>query len=343
MALIWRGNGCVSYICRKGFGWPMAAAIYRGDSVCGVCGEYAAGFRPAAFASCSVGLSFFLIHPHVIYFVVHRQRAVVDRAAVVAAESEVQKDELLAVEGVYACAAAAAVHGLFEVYLVEQFAVEVYAYRVFIPVHTPYVELVRPVGIALEKVCVRYFPGIPYRLVLPFTSPCGVGEDVRYAVGVVVLHDVDLAVMGPRQRCAEKPYCGPSTFCCGYAGPYFEPPVAEGIFAAGVYRRGGVFGEGQLLVPIFSIGVVFGTWAPFAAGFDGEYAAAAASVVTLVILCFVVALETLFISPLAGIGTAVGGEFVAPYETVAFATICIGLAARRLRADVSRYEKQYRQ
>ena len=151
---------------------------------------------------------------------------------------------------------------------------------------------------------------------------------------VYLTHDIDFAVMGPRQRCAEKPYRGPSAFCYGYAGPHLEPPVAEGIFAAGVYRRGGIFGEWRLLVPIFSIGVVFGARAPFAAGLDGEDTAAAAGVVALVILRFVVALESLFISPLAGIGTAVGGEFVAPYEAVALFPVDIGVVPCGLCAEV---------
>lgn len=261
----------------------------------------------------------------------HRQRAVVDRAAVVAAESEVQQDELLAVEGVYTRAAAAAVGGLFEVDLVQQFAVEVYAYCRFVPIHAPRVELLSPVGITLGKVLIWYFPCIPYRLVRPLASPCCVGENIWYAVGVVVLHDVNLAVIRPRQRSAEKPYCRPCAFGYGYACPHFEPPVSEGIFAAGVYRRGGIFGVWRLLVPVLAVGVVFGAGASLAASLDGEDAVAAEGVVTLVVLCLVVAFEALLVSPAAGIGTPVRGELVAPDEAVALTAIGVGIASRGLR------------
>lgn len=246
-------------------------------------------------------------------------------------------------EGVCSGAFAAAVDGCGEVYLVEQFAVEVYAYGLFIPVHAPCVELVGPGGIALCEVRVGYLARVPYGLILPFATPGGVGEDVRNPVGVVVLHDVDLAVMGPWQRRAEKPYCWPRTLGNGDAGAYLKTAVAEGEAAAGVYRRGGIFGVGSLLVPVGAIGVVFSTRASLAAGLDGKDAVAARRVVSLVVLGFVVALEALLIAPAARVGTAVGREFVAPYEAVAFAAVCIGLAARRLRTDVGREEEQYRQ
>ena len=169
-----------------------------------------------------------------------------------------------------------------------------------------------------------------------FVAPCRIGQNVWYAVGVVILHDVDLAVMGPWQRRAEKPYCWPRALGYGDAGAYLEPSVAEGEAAAGVYRRGGIFGVGSLLVPAGAVGVVFCTRASLAAGLDGEDAVAARCVVTLVVLGFAVALEALLIAPAARVGSAVGREFVAPYEAVAFAAVCIGLATRRLRTDVGR-------
>lgn len=191
-------------------------------------------------------------------------------------------------------------------------------------------ELAGPVGIALYEVRVRYLARVPYGLILPFATPGGVGEDVWNPVGVIVLHDVDLAVMGPWQRRAEKPYCWPRALGYGDAGAYLEPSVAEGEAAAGVYRRGGIFGVGSLLVPAGAVGVVFCTRASLAAGLDGEDAVVARCVVTLVVLGFVVALEALLVSPAAGIGASVRGELVAPDEAVALTAIGIGVASRGL-------------
>ena len=277
-----------------------------------------------------------LVYSYIVYLVSHGHCAVVDRAAVVAAQGEVQQYELLTVEGIYSGALATAVDGGGKVYLVEQLAVEIYAYGLLVPVHAPCVELVCPVGIALYEVRVGYLARVPYGLILALAAPGGVGEDVWHSVGVVVLHDVYLAVVRPRQRRAEKPYRRPRTLGDGDAGAYLEPSVAEGVAAAGVYRRGGVFGVWRLLVPAGAVGIVFCARASLAAGLDGEYPVTARRVVALVVLGFVVALETLLKAPAARVGTAVGRELVAPDEAVAFAAVCIGLAARRLRTDVGR-------
>lgn len=192
-------------------------------------------------------------------------------------------------------------------------------------------ELGGPVGIGLKEVRIGYLARIPYGLMPFLASPCCVGEDIWYAVGVVVLHDVNLAVIRPRQRSAEKPYCRPCAFGDGDACAHLEASVAEGEAAAGIYRRGGIFGVWRLLVPVPTVGVVFGAGASLAASLDGEDAVAAEGVVTLVVLCLVVAFEALLVSPAAGIGTPVRGELVAPDEAVALTAIGVGIASRGLR------------
>ena len=234
-------------------------------------------------------------------------------------------------EGVDAGTISATVDRCGEVDAVEELAVEIYAYGRLVPVHAPCVELVFPVGITLYEVRVGYFARVPYGLILALAAPGGVGEDVWHSVGVVVLHDIYLAVVRPWQRRAEKPYRRPCTFGDGDACAHLETTVSEGEAAAGIYRRGGIFGVWRLLVPVLAVGVVFGAGASLAAGLDGEDAVAAEGVVTLVVLCLVVALEALLVSPAAGIGTPVRCELVAPDEAVALTAIGIGVASRGLR------------
>ena len=273
----------------------------------------------------------FLVDSDVVYLVSHGHGAVVYRAAVVAAECEVQKDELLAVEGVDAGTISATVDRLGEVDTVEKLAVEIYAYGRLVPIHSPRVELVGPVGIGLKEVRIGYLARIPYGLMPFFAAPCRIGQNVWYAVGVVILHDVDLAVVRPRKGRSQKPYRRPCTFGDGDTRAHLEASVAEGEAAAGVYRRGGIFGVWRLLVPVLAVGVVFGAGASLAASLDGEDAVAAEGVVTLVVLCLVVAFEALLVSPAAGIGTPVRGELVAPDEAVALTAIGVGIASRGLR------------
>ena len=60
----------------------------------------------------------------------------------------------------------------------------------------------------------------------------------------------------------------------------------------------------------------------------------------MVVLCLVVALEALLVSPAAGIGTPVRGELVAPDEAVALTAIGIGIASRGLRVHFGCSQQQ---
>lgn len=234
-------------------------------------------------------------------------------------------------EGVDAGTLGAAVDRLGEVDAVEKLAVEIYAYGRLVPIHSPRVELGGPVGIGLKEVRIGYLARIPYGLMPFFAAPCRIGQNVGYAVGVVILHDVDLAVVRPRKGRSKKPYRRPCTFGDGDTRPHLETSVSEGEAAAGVYRRGGIFGVWRLLVPVPAVGVVFGAGASLSAGLNGEDAVAAEGVVALVVLCLVVAFEALLVSPAAGIGTSVRGELVAPDEAVALTAIGVGVASWGLR------------
>ena len=212
--------------------------------------------------------------------------------------------------------ACTSVDGLREVYVVEEFIVEVYAYVVFGPIHAPRVEAFVPIGVALEEVLVGYAFRVPYRAVL-VVAPTGVGQYVWTAVHMIVFHDIDFATRGPTPFAAEQPDGWPRTDDCWYACAHFEGAVEKLKLTTGVDARCRISGVGSALLPVVASGVV-GTvsWVGYAVepSLYGEYSIGDASVGRLIPLIFVVAHESLLVVPILGIGCSVGVELVVPQQ-----------------------------
>ena len=131
-----------------------------------------------------------LIHPHIINLVAHGHGGEV-YLATGASHGKVQEQVHGGVEGVVAMAVLA-VDGLAEVYLVEQFVVQIDAYVVLVPIHAPYMELCCPKGILVGEVCEGFHALIPDTTALVI-APTSIGKNAGHTILGIVFHDVHLS------------------------------------------------------------------------------------------------------------------------------------------------------
>lgn len=149
-----------------------------------------------------------LIHPHIINLVAHGHGGEVHLASG-AAHGKVQEQVHGGVEGVVAMAVLA-VDGLAEVYLVEQFVVQVDADEVLVPIHAPHMELCCPKRVLAGEMGEGLYAFVPHAAAL-VVAPTGICQDAGHATLGVELHDVHLSARGPSVLvlAAEHPYCRP--------------------------------------------------------------------------------------------------------------------------------------
>src|SRR5262249_60919887 len=95
-------------------------------------------------------------------------------------------------------------------------------------------------------------------------------EGIRQQGPAIVLHDVDLAAVGPLARDAEGPEHGPEARAGIDPRPHLEPAVAPLVQPLGRQTRRGIVGVGPALRPLSGGGVVVWIGDPLAAGRDHE-------------------------------------------------------------------------
>src|SRR5690348_11399806 len=263
-----------------------------------------------------------LISAYVVHFKSRRKLRVFRIAAAVAADGLIQDhvDGLVKrIEAVRSLVVGAAkVHGI------HQRSIEVEMNKFSRPLHSPKVKLVRPGRIVKfgdwlknrgpTRGTLRSFP-----------------RNVGVYVSGVIFHDVDFAVGRPAPGNPQRPPGRPDARPGINSAAHAEVAVLPAMDAARGEACGSVIRLGALSAPILAALAITGIRFFLPPGFDNQFSMSAGGILRLVPLELLVAHKAVFVSPVRGIGPAVGIEFVLPNEPI---------ARRRLVRNVGGARKQ---
>ena len=91
-----------------------------------------------------------LIHPYIIYEILHRHGGIIYLATIITAQGKIEQEILRLLERLLAIAKLA-IHRLILANLVKEFIIQVKTNALLIPIHAPNVELISPLRIPIGK------------------------------------------------------------------------------------------------------------------------------------------------------------------------------------------------
>jgi len=258
--------------------------------------------------SCSFHSFLLLIDTNIIDFIARGKNRAGRIAACRPADGQVYDDVMRLQERI--CTLGIPVECGRKIGIVQKRVVQVEPDALFIPIHPPYMELIRPTGgVQVGDGQTKVVPhGLPFLL----RAPGDVGQNHT----AVILHNIDLAAMRPVAAHAERPKSRPQPRTGIDPGAHFKSTKRPAMQSPGEQAGRGVFGVLAILLPVAAALAVIGIGLALALGLDDQHAVIAAGIFRLVPLQLLVTDETPLVAPVCGIGLTVCLELVGPDQLI---------------------------